>query len=336
MAPKKHVTTFTPADLLGVAEGVEVVEGTEEWDAMTLPQGSVLEVGVAGSSVGFGTDEWFAVLITSMGVSVHGGALVSGELLGAESASILAEAEEILREGRIHLCQDEPCELAQDTSLLHATKVRCWTAGNFSADYLTGAGRKLLAATIKAGQPRRAKAKAKPGDTAKRPRKGETHGPAAPARRSRVGGGDKPGRAVIDVPSGDEEEAPEGSPGAGVDRAQLRSILKETRERIMGDPPATRRRKRAAGLSGGLEAGDSSLVPAKSPMIAGTSLSPGQQSMLALDLSADTSAGGVKKWKKDLGKKNDSTSLRWLRPCRVPRGTQNEHETRRRARRRTP
>ena len=31
--------------------------------------------------------------------------------------------------------------------------------------------------------------------------------------------------------------------------------------------------------------------------------------MLALDLSADTSAAGVKKWKKDLGKKNDSTSL---------------------------
>ena len=309
MAPKKHVTIITPSELLGVTEGVEVVEGTEEWDAMTLPQGSVLEVGVAGSSVGFGTDEWFAVLITSMGVSVHGGALVSAELLGAESASILSEAQEILREGKIHLCQDEPCELAADTSLLHATKVRCWTAANFNADYLTGVGRKLLAVAVKAWQPRRAKAKAKPGETAKRPRKGEGLGPATPARRSRAGGGDKPGRAVIDVPSGEEEEAAEGSPGAGVDRAQLRSILKETRERIMGDPPAPRRRRRAAGLSGGPEEGDSSLVPAKSTMIAETSLNPGQQSMLALDLSADTSAAGVKKWKKDLGKKNDSTSL---------------------------
>ena len=309
MAPKKQVTILTPADILGVAEGAEVVEGTDGWDAMTLPQGSVLEVGVAGSSVGFGTDEWFAVLITSMGVSVHGGALVGGELLGAESASILSEAQVILREGKIHLCQDEPCALAHDTSLLHATKVRCWTAANFSAEYLTDAGRKLLAAAIKAGQPRRTKAKAKPGDAVKKPRRGETVRPAAPARRSRTGGGDKPGRAVIDVPSGEEEETPEGSPGAGVDRAQLRSILKETRERIMGDPPATKRRRRAAGLSGGPEAGDSSLVPAKSPMIAGTSLKPGQQSMMALDLSADTSAGGVKKWKKDLGKRNDSTSL---------------------------
>lgn len=111
------------------------------------------------------------------------------------------------------------------------------------------------------------------------------------------------------MPSGEDEEGQEGAPGAGVDRAHLRSLLKETRERIMGDPPAKRRQKRAGALSGGAEQGVSSLVPAKSPMIAGTSLNPGQQSMLALDLSADTSAAGVKKWKRNLEKRSDSTSL---------------------------
>ena len=49
--------------LFGVEEGAEISVGTPEWNRINPVVGSVLEVCLKGSSVGFGTDEWFALVV---------------------------------------------------------------------------------------------------------------------------------------------------------------------------------------------------------------------------------------------------------------------------------
>ena len=128
MAPKKQRTREEAALYLGVPEGAEIFTRTSEWESMTLQKGSVLEICVAGSSLSFGQEEWFAVLVTEMGASIRGGALISGKLLGTERQEFQEEIQRTLEEGRIHLCVQEPCGMAAEPGLLHATRVRCWCA----------------------------------------------------------------------------------------------------------------------------------------------------------------------------------------------------------------
>ena len=307
MAPKKKSVSFDPKVFLGVDEGAEIVQSSEDWERMTLAIGTVVEVCVMGSSVGFGTEEWFALLIVGSAVSIHGGQFVTGEVLGAESSSILSEVTELMRGGRLHLCMSDPCPLAAEDHMVHATRVRCWTAEGFDADYLTKAGKNLLAAAIKgqAGVP--ASAGKAPGTDGRRRKAKAAPAPSLPARRRRTTGGGKDGVIEIGSEDGDEEDGG-GREAPVVDRSKLRSLLKATRERILGDPPAAKRRRRAEDSPGGPEPEPSSLALAKSPLVAGTSLNPGQQSLVALDQSGDTSAAGVKRWKKALGKKTDNAS----------------------------
>ena len=297
-AKKEKTDTGAVVDL-GVDEGADYRSSDPQWAAIRAPAGSVLEVCLTGCSVGFGTEDWFAVLVDRCTVATGGGLLVGGDLLGSENKSIYNEVLAILDTGSLHLCVEDPCHLTEEPDLIHCTHVRCWTVANFTAGYLTPGGRAMLALARMppevAAEPPGQK---KPATTARR---------ATPKPDAKRGAKKASliGSPVIAVPSDGEDEA-EGVEDEPVNREGLRSLLKATRERIAGS--GGRRKAPAEVLSGGGVAGPSRSAPVESRLTAGTALRPGKSTSVALAPLEDVSGGEARKLKKRLEDPSDNTA----------------------------
>ena len=86
MAPKKKgVTIPTLQSGFGVEEGAEITIVLPECGRLTLIAGGIMEVALHGSSLGLGTEEWFAMSIDSVSGTAATGFCVAGTLMGCEA-----------------------------------------------------------------------------------------------------------------------------------------------------------------------------------------------------------------------------------------------------------
>ena len=167
--PKKGGEESTLLDF-GVEEGEEVSIGDVAWVLLTVPVGCILEVCLAGCSVGMGTEEWFAILVREVDLDDESGLLVGGDVLGCENTTYLPELVGTLSMGFIHLCKGDPCE-KESERVVHATKVRLWRLRNFNATYLSRQGKAIVKNALNAESgiaPPKAPAKAPAGAAPKR------------------------------------------------------------------------------------------------------------------------------------------------------------------------
>ena len=256
--------------LLGVREGEEVSVGDTGWGLILAPPGTVLEVCTAGSSVGFGTEDWFAVLITESTRTEGGSRIVSGKLLGCDNASLERGALETFGTDHIHLCGEDPCTALDEPHWVHVTRVRCWTPRNFTADYLSQEGKRLLGAAAKPAGKRKAAPKAGAGSK-KTPLKGA---PKSVGKKKKIEAEEEDDRdsAVVSLLSEEEREEEEPGPAGAPDKSKLRRLLRRTKERIVGGRATARPRKEGEDLAGGAGPSYSPSPPAGSKMVAGTSI----------------------------------------------------------------
>ena len=287
----------------GVVEGEEVEVGQPGWDILTIPVGCVVEVCLAGSSVGLGTEEWFALLVKEVRPRDASGITLSGEVLGCESVAQLSEVVGCLTGGHLHLCQEDPCIGLEEEKVVHATKVRVWTVMNFECSYLSKSGtaalKKAVTAFMKSLEPPPGAKKAPKANARKAPKTKATDG----RKKKQATGAD-----CVSLLS-DEDADGEGDDSASAgQRAHLRELLRNTRERISGSGGARAHRGEEA-LAGGPAPSALSPAAAESRLVAGTALNPGRLTPLGLDLSAVTSDVEGKRLKKSLNRGDASAVL---------------------------
>lgn len=298
--------TVDPSSILyfRVAEGEEIQVGQPGWDVLTVPVGTVVEVCLAGSSVGLGTEEWFALLAREVSERDASGITLSGEVLGCENSERLAEVVGCLTGGHLHLCQEDPCSGIEEEKVIHATRVRLWTVVNFDCTYLSKSGK---AALKKAITTYRKSLEAPPGSK-KAPKgnpKRASRAKAADGRRARK----QPSEADCVSLLSDEDADGEGdNTSSAGQRAHLRQLLRRTRERISGSGGATGPRAGEA-LAGGPVPSVSPHAAAESRLVAGTALNPGRLTPLALDLSGATKGAEEKRLRKSLSRGDASAVL---------------------------
>ena len=308
----------------GVEIGAEILIGTREWDAMQPAGSAILEVCLQGASVGFGTEEWFAVLMTEVYKQMDGTNMVVGFLIGSENGFIVEEVEAALADGGVHLCGADPCT-ADIPNCVHATRVRWWPVESFEAAYLSTEGKKRLQkakkdmeAAKKKEEKEKADAEKKATTTAKRRARPATKGSTTTDAKPLVGlpGGRRPALRkasgagqVIEISDGEPDEVEEeGEPaGAGTSRAQLRKALAATKRRILGGTPQDGREREA--LNGGYLPKPSKRAVPERGLTSGSNLNPRQASMIPVMDRGDSRDIGSSGWKSKIGKKGDMASL---------------------------
>eukprot|EP00435_Cladocopium_sp_Y103_P061842 s163_g23.t1 len=297
MAGKKRPGEKAPSAILefGVEEGQDVRVGDPGWTLVTIPVGSILEVSLQGCSIGLGTDDWFALLVTEVIPVGADGTRVGGKVLGCESESHLAELVGALTSGYVHLCSEDPCAANEAEDLVHATCIRLWRLATFEANYLSKGGKALLTKSKNAAL--REATKAPRGTSAGPKRK-----PAGKVSTKRT----RPADTAIEISEGEEADSGERAE-PNVSHAALRGLLKETRERILGGGEK-RRRTTGEASSGGAGDGRSSAALGENRLVAGTALRPGHMTPLSLAQSEGTNEGGVRKLKKRLETRSDARS----------------------------
>ena len=228
-------------------EGAEITIVLPEWGRLTLIAGGIMEVALHGSSLGLGTEEWFAMSIDSVSGTAATGFCVAGTLMGCEAEGLVGEVAGILEDGAVHLCAMDPC--GDKLHAIHATRIRLWKPSNFDATYLSGEGQRLLK---RLQETEKKEAAALSGPTQPRKRPAASRGGTAPARRKKAAEDTETG--AIPVTSGEEEEEDAedvDDPSAGASRAGLRELLKKTKERILGGNRPVRRAGAEEDVSGG-------------------------------------------------------------------------------------
>ena len=309
MAPKKKGSL--EKDCL-VPEGSEVQCGTEEWKRMKLKAGIVIEFSLASSSVGFGGDEWAAMVVNNASVEDEtNGWLVGGVFLGCTAELLADEIRDKLSRGLLHLCSDDPCAYVERlVPLVHVTLVRLWELSTFDADYISEDSKQVLqrrievdkegfgrrkettAARTRASPRTREPKKKEDGSKAKEkaaPRRGRTSKPPEAPKDA----GDEAEEGVSEVIEVSDQEYPRdrGVDANGVNREALRQRLREARERMAGVTAVPPRKVRRVAPPGGPEERESQLAVVESNLRAGTSLNPGSRFLTSLREPVVTSGG---------------------------------------------
>ena len=216
------------------SEGKEISldEDSEEWSALHVEPGAVLEVALEATNLGVTDESWAAFFVEKLENRLDGSYLLTTEWLGVESDSLVSLLEAFFGDGvpKLHLCLSKPCMEAGfgdalALAVLHVTRIRWWRPDNFKADYL---GRKemdhlkklwkdLKKATAPK-RPRKAKADAGAGKTSRRRKSKSQGGPSkeiAPCQGDREDDKGRQGQAAGKV--GESQATPPwytwGSPG---------------------------------------------------------------------------------------------------------------------------
>ena len=311
--------------------GEEITMDSDAWGRISPAPQVVVEICLQGSSVGFGTEEWFAVLVTDTYQQPNGTWTLVGFLVGSENETVVEEVHALLADGGVHLCREDPCP-DDFPSFIHATRVRWWPVERFEAEYVTAEGKSKLAKARKEMELKRKKEEKERVAEEKKKKKAEDQGGktrsgfkpgAKPAAR---GGAPKTERKlrepalrkgasqeVVVISDGEEEEdlfdddAQEAPAGAGMDRAQLRKLLANTKSRILGGAFKSQRAKGAP--PGGSKPKGTRPAVQERGLTSGACLNPNRASMLALEDAEDTRDSGLNKWMTKTVKKNDMGSL---------------------------
>ena len=309
---------------LGVEIGAEVLVGTPEWTALRPTGDVVLEACLQGASIGFGTEEWFAVHVTETYQQLDGSWMLIGFLLGSENEHVVEEIQQQLSDGGIHLCLEDPCN-GDFPNTIHVTRVRWWPLAGFEAIYLSKDGRGRLAKAVKEFNAKKKKEEKRVQELAKKQveaakkrkamedkekAKGNSKEPPAGAGDGSRGlrpGGRK--EEVIVLSDGEEEVAGVEEEGerAGVNCALLRKTLEETRRRILGG--GRREREERGALHGGLEERPTKRAAVSRGLTSGANLDPLHASMVALAEPEVSRGSGMNRWMNKMSKKRDTGSL---------------------------
>ena len=329
MAPKgKGSGNHGGAFNFGVDAGEEVVSEHARWDLVQIPVGCILEVCLQGSSIGLGAEDWFALVVDEVSGDHHQGFFIGGAFLGTESVIYEEEIATSLKEGKVHLCPTDPCDHIFVDGLVHATQFRLWRPSTFQATYLVAEGAAALQRAVarekKTSKTRvsiKATAKAAPvkpaGAKSSKPRKA----PQPPGGMEKEDDG-----GVIPVPSDDEAGTEAHS------RGKLRSILKQTRERILGEAGQPSRPGQGEASTGGPEPVSSGPAVPRSTLVAGTSLNPRHQTPLALAPVEDTRSSGTNALMKSLRKQGNAASALLAQAVQSSAHSLKERKKKKRAR----
>ena len=322
MPPKKEREVSLPFS--GVEIGAEIFVGSPEWQAMKPSGAAVLEVCLQGASIGLGSEEWFAVLMSEAYAQLDGSFMVVGFIIGSENEHIVEEVEALLADGGVHLCSEDPCT-ADIPHVVHATRVRWWPVETFEAGYLTPDGKKrLLKARREIEALRKKEEKQKAGEEKKRNAAAKKAARASPRGKDTGDVKFNPGRPagilktpqkplddwqVIEVSDGEAEaeEIEGGTTGAGADRAQLRKALAATKRRILGGVAPSRTERGAP--PGGQQQRPSGRAVAAKGLTSGTNLDPRRATMMPIANLEDSRDTGSSNWMNKIGKKNDMASV---------------------------
>ena len=260
-----------------------------------------MECCLIGSSIGAGiiNDEWFAATIQEVTGSVAEGWLLGCILLGCERDSVFAELASAMAEGYVHLCPGEPCLHEDVGPVIHVTRVRFWRLQEFDADYLSDPGKAHLRKMIQQEKKMFAPPPKPATEAAKRRAPATTDRGRGRGRRpagAKAEPADRSGSPLISLLSEDDGEEPDVAVASAdkVRRGALRSTLRKTRERILGQGRGEGR------PTPGPAAGNTARAVARSALVAGTNLNPGHKTPLRLGALEDSSVDTMRSLKKRL------------------------------------
>ena len=120
-------------------EGIEYqLEKSEEWDALVLNRGDVIEVHLPGTNLGCAADLWAGFWVKQvliLGTGEYAAVVKSLGCSDPDWSKYLSGAFN-RRKGAIHLCQSRPCAVTEEFAL-HVTKLRVFTVAGFVRPYMT-------------------------------------------------------------------------------------------------------------------------------------------------------------------------------------------------------
>ena len=283
-------------------EGETVSVEDAAWGGMVPVVGTIMECHYGSSSLGLGMgDDWFAVLVKSVGLCPEGGVLVDAAFLGVESADVEEQVNQAISQNRIHLCATSPCVLAGVENYVHVTRIRLWKKNTFDTTYLNKVGKRRVTEAIKKDKADEERAEfpeapgRRRGENPRSRERGRGRGATlAPKRKSSKA--KEPGRSqvsqstAISVDSGEgeldgEELTEEEKIGAGLmDRASLKELLQDAKQRMLGGPPKRGKGLGEGALVGGRKPRTSSSVREEMRLSAGAELDPRRTTPLALTM----------------------------------------------------
>ena len=293
---------------LGDQEGKTFRIDDEEWSEIRPAEGCIMECHYGSSSLGLGLGEdWFAILVKEVHVCPEGGLLIGGAFLGVEVAEVEEQVSSAVGRQSIHLCLSSPCLVTGQEEYIHVTRFRLWRKTSFDTSYLSKVGKRRVTEAIKKDKPVEEKAKEpkgpKRGDstTLGATDRGRGRGVGVPPRRraasakkdprdGRGRGGKKSfgaGEAIqVDSEEEDldgEEMTEEEKRDAGLmDRASLKLLLQDAKERMVGGGVSRGKGQGEGALVGGRHAVSSSSARGETRLVAGTDLDPRRATPLAL------------------------------------------------------
>lgn len=291
---------------LGIREGAEIRLGDPRWTRLRPEINSVLECHVGSCSLGLLEEEWFALLVQSVEEDSRGGLFVEGEFLGCEDPDQLDYLSTHIVGGVLHICRDAVCEEPgqEGQSVVHVTRVRSWTVGNFKCNYLTPAGKAIKEA-------KGAEKKQLVAPKAKRRAEGKT----APGKTERKADGQKKknygGKKKDEVISLDSENSPEeadgagGGAAAGISRAALKTLFRKAKDRMTGAVPGRGAPEESEDSHGGAKPRGSRPARTERRIVSGTNFQPGKMTPLAIEADPALRDGGLNNSSKKTKKSRD-------------------------------
>ena len=311
----------------GAPEGATVRVDEEAWPGLRPVEDCIMECHYGASSLGLGMgDDWFAVLVKEIHECPEGGLLVKAVFLGVEAADLEQHVSVAVGLRMIHLCPGTPCLVTGEEEYIHVTRIRLWRKSTFDTSYLNKVGKRRVTEALKKERALEEKEKG-----ARTPRRGDASALGATDRGRGRGGGlgprrkngngkkdpfrargrglGKSGEREEAIPVDSDEENLDGEEmteeekrGAGlVDRASLKEMLQNAKERMLGGGSSRGKGLGEGALSGGQSVVATSSVRGERRLVAGVNLDPRRASPLALtqgeDLRGDTLRNSRKKRK---------------------------------------
>ena len=289
----------------GVKEGSEIRLGDPNWLEVKLVLNMVLECHLGSSSLGLLEEDWFALVVTSVENDGKDGLYVEGELLGCEDHIQDDIVANKMSSGGIHLCGEEICSEGErrEDQYIHVKRIRCWSAANFKASYLSQGGKKILK-DVRAGERKKvlntARPKGKPAPGLEKKAKGKPSASVAGGNRRKKE--NKKKDEIISLDSGDDDAVGDGEgeveKPAGMTRAGLKDLFKKAKDRMTHGGATKRAEAESEDSSGGRKPKKSRLALEERRIVSGTNFNPGRMTPLAIEDGRDTSGGGKSRLKK--------------------------------------
>ena len=213
--------------------------------------------------------------------------------------------QDVFRRNSSLFCGEEICSEGErrEDQYIHVKRIRCWSAANFKASYLSQGGKKILK-DVRAGERKKvlntARPKGKPAPGLEKKAKGKPSASVAGGNRRKKE--NKKKDEIISLDSGDDDAVGDGEgeveKPAGMTRAGLKDLFKKAKDRMTHGGATKRAEAESEDSSGGRKPKKSRLALEERRIVSGTNFNPGRMTPLAIEDGRDTSGGGKSRLKK--------------------------------------